>query len=103
MRTAEELATCLSEGIAQAAGQAQLARQLVPLIAGLSLARDRCAALAGVWAAVTALELDARRAARSHEKLAPPLGALKGTLSHPFIMEAIAGGAGAVLCQRPVL
>ncbi|KAK9845774.1 hypothetical protein WJX81_002133 [Elliptochloris bilobata] len=74
------------------AARLALLRQLPPLAAALSAAGDRVAALARVWAAAVALDLDARRGARLRDRSAPATE-LKALLTEPFVAAVISGAS----------
>lgn len=62
------------------------------MVAQLPSAQARCGALARIWAAAVASDLDTRRAVRARQKTLP--GAeLKLLLSDAFAMEVISGAA----------
>lgn len=76
----------------QARAQSQLLGQLLPMVAQLPSAQARCNALARIWSAAVASDLDTRRAVRTRQKTLP--GAeLKQLLSDTFAMEVISGSS----------
>ena len=76
----------------QARAQSQLLGQLLPMVAQLPSAQARCDALARIWAAAVASDLETRRAVRTRQKTLP--GAeLKQLLSDTFAMEVISGSS----------
>ena len=76
----------------QARAQSQLLGQLLPMVAQLPSAQARCNALARIWAAAVASDLETRRAVRTRQKTLP--GAeLKQLLSDTFAMEVISGSS----------
>ena len=76
----------------QARAQSQLLGQLLPMVAQLPSAQARCKALARIWAAAVASDLETRRAVRTRQKTLP--GAeLKQLLSDAFVMEIVSGSA----------
>ena len=69
--------------------------QLLPMVAQLPSAQARCEALAQIWAAAVATDLETRRAVRTRQKTLP--GAeLKQLLSDAFVMEIVSGSAEGV-------
>lgn len=94
-----EQCNCLLQG----QGQFQLLRQLLPMVAQLPSAADRCRALARIWAAAVAADLDTRRAVRTRQQTLPS-AELKQLLSDVFIMEVVSGaGAGVSLHILPYI
>lgn len=75
---------------AQGPGQFQLLRQLPPMVAQLPAAAGRCAALARIWAAAVAADLDTRRAVRTRQRTLPSTE-LRQLLSDTFLMDVIGG------------
>ena len=88
---------------AQARAQGQLLVQLLPMIAQLPAAQVRCEALACLWAAAVASDLETRRAVRTRQKTLP--GAeLKQLLSDSFVMEVVSGSnEGEDRLELPIL
>ena len=79
----------------QARAQSQLLGQLLPMVAQLPSAQARCTALARIWAAAVASDLETRRAVRTRQKTLP--GAeLKQLLSDAFVKEVVSGSAEGV-------
>lgn len=78
--------------LARVQGQAQfqLLRQLPPMVAQLPGAAARCAALAHIWAAAVAADLDTRRAVRTRQRTLPSTE-LRQLLSDATLMEVIGG------------
>jgi hypothetical protein len=79
--------------LAQGSAQQALLRQLVPLAAAVPAAKERCAALARVWAAAVAADLGARRAVRLRQRPTPQ-AELKHLLSDAVVLEIISGSSG---------
>lgn len=77
----------------QGSAQQALLRQLVPLVAAVPAAKDRCAALARIWAAAVAADLGARRAVRLRQRPTPQ-AELKHLLSDAVVLEVISGSSG---------
>ena len=75
--------------------------QLLPMVAQLPSAQTRCKALARIWAAAVASDLETRRAVRTRQKTLP--GAeLKQLLSDAFVMEIVSGSAEGALAHAPM-
>ncbi len=74
----------------QGQAQFQLLRQLPPMVAQLPAAAGRCAALARIWAAGVAADLETRRAVRTRQRTLPSTE-LRQLLSDSFLMEVIGG------------
>ncbi|BDA45077.1 Protein TPLATE [Coccomyxa sp. Obi] len=77
-------------GALQGQAQFQLLRQLPPMVAQLPGAAARCAALARIWAAAVAADLDTRRAVRTRQRTLPSTE-LRQLLSDATLMEVIGG------------
>ena len=91
--------TCF--GGRQARAQSQLLGQLLPMVAQLPSAHARCQALARIWAAAVASDLETRRAVRTRQKTLP--GAeLKQLLSDAFVKDVVSGTAEGVRACAPV-
>jgi hypothetical protein len=88
---------------AQARAQSQVLVQLLPMVAQLPAAQVRCKALARLWAAAVASDLETRRAVRTRQKMLP--GAeLKQLLSDSFVMEVVSGSSEGEDClELPTL
>ena len=85
----------------QARAQSQLLGQLLPMVAQLPSAQARCKALARIWAAAVASDLETRRAVRTRQKTLP--GAeLKQLLSDAFVMEVVSGSAEGAHAHAPI-
>lgn len=70
------------------------------MVAQLPSAQARCQALARIWAAAVASDLETRRAVRTRQKTLP--GAeLKQLLSDAFVKEAVSGSAEGVRACAP--